>query len=171
MLDVIKNRFSPKEYKNDIIELSKIEEIVAAGLRAPSGRNLQEGIIITVINKEVRDEFSKINAIAMNKNDGSDPFYGAPVVLIVAHKVSHLAELNGAAMIENMLLEAYNQGLSARWINRAKEMLDSDYGKNVLLSLGLNPNDYIGVGNVIVGYSDAINPNKEVKEGRAFYIK
>lgn len=50
MLDVIKNRFSPKEYKNDIIELSKIEEIVAAGLRAPSGRNLQEGFK-TVLKK------------------------------------------------------------------------------------------------------------------------
>lgn len=169
MLKVIENRFSPREYLEKDVEQENIDEVIKAGLLAPSGKNMQEGIIIQVSNKKVRDELSKVNASVMNGTN--DPFYGAPVVLIVAHKVSAFAELNGAAMIENMLLEAENQGLGARWINRAKESLKTEFGKKLLEGLGLDPDLYVGVGNVILGYSNQENPNHGIKENRVFYIK
>ena len=171
MLDCIKNRYSPRSFKNKEIEQEKLDQIIQAGLKAPSGRNLQEGVIICITNKKVRDELSKINGKIANMPSNMDPFYGAPVVCIIAHKVSPLAELNGAAIIENMLLEAQNQGLNARWINRGKKELETEFGKSILSKVGLNPNEYVGVDNVIIGYSDEKPLIKETKSNRAFYIK
>ncbi len=171
MLDAIKNRFSPREYLPKEVESEKINEIIEAGLRAPSGKNLQEGIILAITNKDTIKKLSEINAKVMGAKEGYDPFYGAPVVLVVLNKKSHLAELDGAAIIENILLEVFNQGLGARWINRAKEEFEDEYGKELLSSLGLNPEEYVGIGNVVIGYSNAVNPHHPIKENRVFYIK
>ncbi len=170
MLDCIKNRYSPRSYLDKEVEQEKIDEVISAGLRAPSGRDAQEGIIICITNKEVRDELSSLNASIAGMK-GVDPFYGAKVVLLVAHKVSPIATLNGAAMIENMLLEAQNQGLNARWINRGKQELESPFGKKILKMVHLNPDEYVGIDQVILGYSNEAPVVKEVKPNRVFYIK
>lgn len=171
MLDCIKNRYSPRSYLNKEVEQAKIDEVISAGLRAPSGRDLQQGIVICITNKEVRNNLAKLNASIAGMPEGVDPFYGARVVLLVAHKVSPLSDLNGAAMIENMLLEAQNQGLHARWINRGKKELETSEGKNILKMVGLNPDEYVGVDHVILGYSNEEPSIKEVKPNRVFYIK
>lgn len=171
MLDCIKNRYSPKNFLNKEVEQEKIDEVIQAGLRAPSGRNLQEGIIICITNKQVRDQLSKINAQVGNMPSNMDPFYGAPVILVVAHKISPTAELDGAAMMENMLLEAQNQGLNAHWINRGKKELETEFGKSILQQVGLDPNEYVGIDNVILGYCNEKPNIKQVKPNRVFYIK
>lgn len=171
MLDAIKNRFSPREYLSKEVESEKINEIIEAGLRAPSGKNLQDGIILAITNKEIISNLSKINAQVMGAKEGYDPFYGAPCVLVVLNKKTHLAELDGAAIIENILLEVVNQGLASRWINRAKEEFETEYGKELLKSLGLDPEEYVGIGNVVIGYSNAENPHHPIKENRVYYIK
>ncbi len=171
MLDCIKNRYSPRSYLDKDVEQEKIEEIINAGLKAPSGKNAQEGIIICITNKEVRNKLAKLNASIAGMPEDIDPFYGAPVVLLVAHKISPISDLNGAAMIENMLLEAQNQGLNARWINRGKKELETAEGKQILKMVNLNPDEYVGVDHVIVGYSIEEPSIKEVKPNRVFYIK
>lgn len=58
-----------------------VQAIVKAGTYAPTGRGLQSPIIIAVSNKKLRDEISAENARIMGVD--CDPFYGAPVILIV----------------------------------------------------------------------------------------
>ena len=58
-----------------------VQAIVKAGTYAPTGRGIQSPIIIAVSNKELRDEISAENARIMGVD--CDPFYGAPVILIV----------------------------------------------------------------------------------------
>ena len=81
MLDKMKTRRSIRKFKSDMIPKEIIEKIVEAGTYAASGMNRQPGIIVAVTNKELRDKLSKMNADIMGA--GMDPFYGAPVVLIV----------------------------------------------------------------------------------------
>lgn len=76
-------RRSVRKFKSDMIPKEIIDEIITAGTYAASGRNSQSPIIIAVTNKELRDKISKINAEIMGKPDGFDPFYNAPVMLIV----------------------------------------------------------------------------------------
>ena len=170
MLEVLKNRRSARSYLDKPVEEEKINEVINAGLYAASGMNYQYGIIIAITNKEVRDKLSKLNAKIMN-NLNIDPFYGAPVVLLVACKKWRNSPYDGSCMIENMMIEACSQGLGTCWIHRAKEELEMDEGKEILKDLGINLDEYEGVGHVILGYPKEEPKVKEIKENRVFYIK
>ena len=75
------NRRSIRKYKPDMIPKEIIDKIVEAGTYAATGMGQQSPIILAVTNKEVRDKMSKWNADIIRKD--IDPFYGAPVVLVV----------------------------------------------------------------------------------------
>ena len=168
MLEVIKNRRACRAFKDQPVEDEKIEEIIDAGLLAPSGMNRQTSVIIAIKDKKTRDQLMELNRSIMGR-DG-DPFYGAPVILmVIAHKEG-LSMHDGAATIENMLLETTNQGLASCWIHRAEEEIRSEEGKKILAFTGLNYDDYVGIGHVIIGYpKDGYVPNpKVIKENRKF---
>lgn len=169
MLDVIKKRRACRNFKSTPVEEEKIKAIVEAGLLAPSGMNRQTPVIIAISDKKVRDELSALNKKIINR-DVADPFYNAPVVLLVIASKDGLSILDGAATIENMLLEATNQGLASCWIHRAEEEIASEEGRKILSFTGLNFDNYYGVGHVIIGYTDMKEyPEKIIKEGRVFY--
>ena len=81
VINNMKTRRSIRKYKPDMIPEDVLNRIIEAGTYAATGMGKQSPIIIAVTNKEIRDKFSKMNAEIMGVN--SDPFYGAPVVLIV----------------------------------------------------------------------------------------
>ena len=123
MNEVIKNiktRHSVRKFKSDPVEKSLIAEITDAGLYAASGMNRQSPIIIAVTNRELRDRLMKMNAAVMGR-DGTDPFYGAPVIFVVlAKKDAPTHVYDGSLVLGNMMLAAHSLGLSTCWIHRAK---------------------------------------------------
>lgn len=168
MLEVIKARRACRNFSSIEVEESKIKEIVEAGLLAPSGMNRQTPVIIVIKDKKTRDELMKLNAQILNRD--MDTFYGAPVIMLVAAHKDGLSIYDGAATIENMLLESTNQGLASCWIHRAKEELELEEGRKILSFTGLNFDDYIGIGHVIIGYPNIdykVAP-KVIKENRVF---
>ena len=172
MLDAIKNRHACRSFSSKEVEKEKIEEIVNAGLRAPSGMNRQTPVIIAISDKKTRDELMDLNwEIAKDIWPKKiDPFYGAPVILLVIANKNGLSVLDGAATMENMLIEATNQGLASCWIHRAEEEIKSEKGKEILSFTGLNLDEYIGIGHVILGYPNTDNYRKiQIKENRVFY--
>lgn len=174
MNEVIKNmltRRSVRSYKPDTLPKDVIYQIVEAGTYAPTGRGLQSPIIITVTNKSLRDRLSKINAKIMGKSEDFDPFYNAPVVLIVlADKSCPTYIYDGSLVMENLMLSAHSLGVGSCWIHRAKETFETEEGKEILKSLGIT-GDYEGIGNCILGYPN--EPIKEAsprKDGYVYYI-
>ena len=127
-------------------------------------------IIVAVTNKEVRDELSKMNASAMGSEN--DPFYGAPVVLIVLADKSVRTEVyDGSLVMGNLMLAAHDLGIGSCWIHRAKEEFETKWGKELLKSLGIE-DEYVGIGHCALGYADGDYPNApERKENRVYYIK
>jgi len=156
MNECIKNmlsRRSVKKYKDIPVEKELIDQIVAAGIAAPSGLNKQSPIVLVVTDKAVRDQLSRLNA-GKDPFGRSDPFYGAPCVLVVlADKSVSTCVYDGSLVMENMLLAAHSLGLGACWIHRARETFAMDEGKAILRSLGIE-GEYEGIGNCIVGYPD-----------------
>ena len=102
---------------------------------------------------------------------GLDPFYGAPTVLVVLGKKSHATRVyDGSAVLSNLLLAAHGEGLGSCWIHRAKEEIESDWGKSFLKSLGI-PEEYEGIGHCILGYTDGEEPAPVPrKSGRVFRV-
>ena len=162
-------RKSIKKYKPDPVSKELIDKVIEAGLNAPSGLNKQSPIILAVTNKEVRDKLSKLNA-GKDPFFRADPFYGAPVVLVVlADKSVPTRVYDGSLVMENLQLAAHALGLGACWIHRAKETFEMDEGKEILKSLGIE-GEYEGVGNCILGYPDIDPEKKPRKANRVYYI-
>ena len=87
---------------------------------APSGHNQQSWLIVVVTEKNVQDRLRKVNAEIWEKP--TDPFYGAPVIIIVLADKSKKTYINdGSLVLGNMMLAAHELGLASCWINRAKE--------------------------------------------------
>ena len=169
-LETIKSRRSIRKYKSDMVPQDKLEKIIEAGTYAATGMGKQSPIIVAVTNKELRDKLSAMNAKIMGTN--TDPFYGAPVVLIVLADKSRPTYLyDGSLVMGNLMLEAEAQGIGSCWIHRAKEEFESEEGKEILKSLGIE-GDYEGIGHCVLGFADGPAPKAAPrKDSYVYYVK
>ena len=102
---------------------------------------------------------------------GTDPFHGAPVVLIVLGDKNHPTYLyDGSLVIGNMMLAAHSLGLGSVWIHRAKEEFRMHEYKFLLERLGIEGN-WEGIGHCAVGYIDGDIPSSAPrKKNRVYWV-
>ena len=169
LIDFIESRRSVRSYKPDMIPDDIIGKIIEAGTYAATGMSKQSPIIIAVKDKVTRDRLSKLNAEIMEAD--IDPFYGAPVVLIVlADRYIPTHVYDGSLVIGNLMLAAHAFGIGSCWIHRAKEEFERPEGKEILEALGIE-GDYEGIGHCILGYVEGKYPDaKPRKENWAYTI-
>ena len=149
-LENLKTRRAIRAYQEKAPDAALIEQVVEAGTYAPTGMGRQSPIIVAVTDRATRDSLSRMNARVMGSD--SDPFYGAPVVLVVlADRTVPTHVYDGALVMGNLLNAAHAVGLGSCWIHRAKEVFDTEEGKALLRSWGIE-GDYEGIGNCILGY-------------------
>ena len=154
--DMIERR-SCRKFKPDMVPIGIINEIVEAGLYAASGKGLQATRIVVITNKSIRDKFMVDNAKIMGR-EGTDPFYGAPVILLVlGEKDNPNAAYDGALVMGNLMLAAHSLGIGSIWINRAREEFEMDEYKEFLKEIGLD-GEFVGVGHCAIGYIDGELP-------------
>ena len=171
-LKVLETRRSCRAYKPQLIEEEKLQAIIKAGTYAATGMGRQSPIIIAVTNKEMRDKLSAMNAKIMGQGDGFDPFYGAPELLIVlANKDMPTYIYDGSLVMGNLMNAAADLGVDSCWIHRAKEEFESEEGKEILKSLGIEGN-YEGIGHLVLGYAAApLKAAAPRKEDYAYYVR
>ena len=172
-MDAMQNlltRRSVRKYKPDMVPQEKLEKILEAGTYAATGMGRQSPIILAVTDKAMRDRLSKMNAAIMGVD--SDPFYGAPVVLVVlADKNVPTYIYDGSLVMGNLMNAAHAEGIASCWIHRAKEEFNSSEGKQILQDLGIT-GDYEGIGHCILGYADGDEPAaKPRKENYVYSVK
>lgn len=172
-MDAMQNlltRRSVRKYKPDMVPQEKLEKILEAGTYAATGMGRQSPIILAVTDKAMRDKLSKMNAAIMGVD--SDPFYGAPVVLVVlADKNVPTYIYDGSLVMGNLMNAAHAEGIASCWIHRAKEEFNSEEGKKILQDLGIT-GDYEGIGHCILGYADGDEPAaKPRKENYVYSVK
>lgn len=172
-MDAMENlltRRSCRAYKDEPVSDDAIYNIVRAGLYAPSGMGRQSAIVVVVTDRAVRDQLSRMNAKIAGMKEG-DPFYGAPVVLVVlADRTVPTHVEDGALMMGNLLNAAHAEGLGSCWIHRAREEFESPEGKALLEKLGVK-GDYVGIGHAILGVpAGAPGEAPAHREGRVFRI-
>ena len=162
------SRRSCKAYRDEMPTKEQLDTIIEAGLYAASGRNMQGAIMLCVTDKVLRDRLSALNAGVMGAS--MDPFYNAPAVIVVlADKTVRTSVYDGSLVMGNLMLAAHSIGLGSCWIHRAKEVFDSEEGKQILAELGIE-GDYEGVGNCVIGYPEKM-PTERLprKDGRVFF--
>ena len=166
------NRRRVRKYKPDMIPRDIIERIVEAGTYAANGRGHQASIILAVTNKELRDKLSEMNRKIGGWDEGFDPFYGAPVVLVVlAEKDWPTHVYDGSLVMGNLMLAAHTEGIGSCWIHRAKEEFESEEGKQILSDLGVT-GEYEGIGHCVLGYPDEETAEaKPRKDDYVFWVE
>lgn len=155
-LNTLLNRRSIRKYKPEQIKDEELNVVLEAGKYAPSAMNQQSQLFIVIQNKEMRDKISKMNAAVMGTN--SDPYYGAPTIILVLADKSKAAPIEDAALaLGNMYNAAFSIGLGSCWIHRTKQMFECEEGKALLKEWDVE-GDYVGVGSCILGYPDCPQP-------------
>lgn len=166
-LEVLKSRRSIRSYQDKMPEKELIAQIVEAGTYAPTGMGKQSPIIVAVTNRDTRDQLAEMNAKIMGVD--TDPFYGAPVVLVVLADKQYPTYLyDGSLVMGNLMNAAQAVGLGSCWIHRAKEVFETPEGKTLLKEWGIE-GDYEGIGNCIIGYSAQETP--QVKPRKPDYVR
>lgn len=163
-------RRSVRKFKPDMISEDVLNRIVEAGTYAPNGYGKQSAIILVVTNREVRDRLSKMNAKILGWKE--DPFYGAPIVLVVlADKSVDTYMYDGSLVMGNLMNAAHAEGVGSCWIARAKEEFESPEGKEILKSLGIE-GDFEGIGHCVLGYTAEEAPKAAPrKKEYVYYMK
>ena len=174
MNDIIKamlERRSIRKFKSDMVSKDDINKIIEAGLYAANGMGKQAVITVAVTNKQLRDKISEDNRKIGGWDKGFDPFYGAPVILIVlAQKDWRNRVYDGSLVIGNMMLAAHSLGLGSIWIHRAKEEFETDEYKKLLKDIGVQ-GEWEGIGHCAIGYIDGDIPKPAPrKENRVYFI-
>ena len=168
VMECILRRRSTKSYTDRQVPDELLDQVLQAAIYAPTGRNNQNVICVAVRDKKVRDQLSRMNAEVMGAE--SDPFYGAPCVIVVLTDPNGNTPVeDGSVVLESMLIAAESLNLGACWVHRARQMFESAEGKELLKQWGL-PETMIGIGNCILGYAAQEPAFKPRKEGRIIKI-
>lgn len=166
-LKTLKERRSCRSYRPDPVPEEILEQILEAGTYAATGMGKQSPMMIAVTDRKTRDCLSRMNAAVMGAD--TDPFYGAPVVIVVLADRSVGTYLyDGSLVIGNLMNAAHALGIGSCWIHRAKEEFESAEGKALLKSLGIE-GDYEGIGHCILGWP-AETETKAAAPRKANYI-
>ena len=190
MLEIIKKRRSIRKYLDKKVEKEKLDKILNAGLYAPNPGGRQGAKIVILDDKALIDRIGVINANCENRNWESgvsdeqpsiiddktikSGFYGCPALGIICVPKQSRSQVNaiGSAFVcaQNMVLEAYDLGVSSCIVGRAEATFAHPDNQNLPLQWVLTEND-APIVFVCLGYVDGKYPDiKPRKEGRGFYI-
>ena len=172
VIKALKERRSIRKFKSDSISKELIEQVIDAGLYAANGMGKQAPIIVAVTDKTLRDKISEDNRKIGGWQEGFDPFYGAPVILIVlAPKDWRNRVYDGSLVIGNLMLAAHSLGLGSIWIHRAMEEFETPEYIDLLKKLGIE-GEWEGIGHCALGYMEGEFPKAAPrKDGRVFWVE
>ncbi len=166
-LKTLIERRSCRKFRPVHLSRETLDQILAAGLNAPSGMNRQPVRLVAVQDDAAVAALSKMNA-AVGGMSG-DPFYGAKDLIIVLAKKEGTYVYDGSLAMGNLLNAAWSLGLGCCWIHRAKEVFQSPEGKALLLEWGIDE-DVEGIGFCILGEPAEEKAKTQIRPGRVFYV-
>ena len=170
-LQTLLSRRRIRKYQKEQITDQELNQILEAGMYAPSAKGLQGASMVVIQDEAVIAAISAMNAKILGTD--SDPLYGAPTVVIVFADPERSANAwsDGCLVMGNLMNAAAALGLGSCWINRAKEEFASPEGKALLKKWGL-PEHLVGVGHCILGYpAETAPPPKPRKDDYVIFIK
>ena len=172
IIEAMKQRRSIRKFKPDMPSRKDIEAVAEAGIYAANGRGKQETITLVVTDKALRDRISRVNCSIGGWDSSFDPFYGAPVILIVLANKNHTTHVyDGSLVMGNMMLAAHSLGLGSIWIHRAREEFEMPEYRQLLKDLGIE-GEWEGIAHCALGYADGDIPKAAPrKEGRIRWIE
>ncbi len=159
-------RFDPRQIEEELLQ-----QILQAGLYAPSAGGKQGVIFAVCQDKEVNERLGKIKransnpqmATATNYVSREQPsivddpklvnaFYDAPIVITMFAPKHFLFSVDDCAVAaENMMLAADSLGIGSCYIGQGQTAFADSYGQEILRKWKI-PTDYYAVMQLLLGY-------------------
>ena len=188
--EAVRRRRSIRKFQDRQIPREALEQILEAGLWAPSAGGGQRTILCGIQNRRLVKELGRLNLARFDRSRLAggfvsaeqpsaidapsirDGFYGAPCVCIVFAPKNFLYSIPDAfCAVENMVLQASALGISSCIVARAEETFDSEEGKTLMCAWGV-PEGYIARCFVTLGYCRGeYPPPKPRRAGRSFIVE
>lgn len=173
MNEILKNlvtRRSVRKYKSEPVAKDALDNIITAGLYAPSAMNTQYWQLTVVDDVEKLETLRNAMAKALGRPD-YNRFYGAPVMIIVTVPADYtLGEVDSACVLENMFLAAHAEGVGSVWINQLRDCCNDPDVRAILTSYGI-PENHVSYGSGAFGYADCELPADRVNKGKVVFVK
>lgn len=150
LLNVFKNRRSIRKFKDEKIKTAKVEQILRAGLLAPSSKNKNPVEFIIIEDKETMKLLKKCKA------KGAEALNSAPcaIVIIADSQLSDVWIEDSAVATTFIQLAAEEQGLGSVWIQMRKRFNDNGDAEDEVRNILDIPENYGVLGIVALGYKD-----------------
>lgn len=162
-------RFDPRQLDEDVLQ-----QILQAGLYAPSAGGRQGVLFAVCQNREINERLGKIKRANSHPrmadathyvsreqpSIADDPhltnaFYDAPTVITLFGPKNFLFAVDDCAVAaENMMLAADSLGVGACYIGQGWPAFADPYGQEILRQWGI-PGDYYAVMQLVLGYPRA----------------
>lgn len=173
MNEILKNivtRRSVRKFSEKAIPEEILNDIVTAGLYAPSAMNTQLWQITVLKNDEKIVKLQKAVATAIDRPD-YHRFYGAPVFIIVTVPEDYRhGAVDTACVLENMFLAAHSMNVGTVWINQLRDSCNDADVRALLTSFGI-PENHVCFGCAAVGYADCELPSDRENKGRIVIVE
>ncbi|MBR5497579.1 MAG: nitroreductase [Clostridia bacterium] len=164
ILKNIRTRRSCRKFRDEMISNEILDEIISAGLYAPSAMNTQLWQITVVKNDEKIVSLQKAVANALDRPD-YHRFYGAPVFIIVTVPEDYRhGAVDTACVLENMFLAAHSLGVASVWINQLRDSCNDSEVRKLMTSFGI-PENHVCFGCAAIGYADCELPSDRENKG------
>ena len=168
VLENIKTRRSTRAYQDTPVAKQTLEEILNAGLYAPSANNTQNWQFTVVQDAEKLTKLQKAVAAALGNPD-YHRFYGAPCLVVVsAPKDYSHAMADCSCALENIFLAAHDFGVASVWINQLTDTCFDEGVRAVLTEFGV-PADHQVCGCAALGYAAAEGKTDRANKGVVVY--
>ena len=192
LLEKMKHRRSIRRYLGKKVEREKLEKIAEAGIYAPNPGGRQGTKVIMLDDAELIEHIGIVNADCENRNWGAgvgvsadqpsiiddlsikSGFYGCPAlgIVCVPRRMKNAVNGIGAAFVcaQNMVMEAYELGVSSCIVGRAEATFEKPGMQELLDKWGLDP-EYMPLVFVCLGYIAGEYPKaKPRSEGRVLFV-
>jgi nitroreductase len=128
VLETIRRRRTVRAYREEQLPRETLDQILEAGIYAPTGHNDQPWHFTVIRNRDVIGELNrrakeelKLSPIEWMQRSGNNPAYdisyGAPTLVIVSGRTNAITPLvDCSAAIQNMLLAAESFGVGSAWL-------------------------------------------------------
>ena len=172
IIRAMERRRSIRNFLPELPDREKLDLIAESGLYAASGMGQQAAITLIVTDRKVRDRMAESLRIIDGKGDGFDPFYGAPVIMVVLGNMNRKTRVyDGSLVLSNMMLAAHSLNLGSCWIHRARNVFELDEYKEFLKEQGVE-GEYEGIAFLALGRMAGELPEAEPrKENRIFWVE
>ncbi|GHT19721.1 NAD(P)H nitroreductase [Planctomycetales bacterium] len=179
------SRRSIRKYKPDQFSAEILQEILNAGLYAPSAMGRQPWHIVVVrgldkiadVNHEVKAATARMPDNRYVDYVGSEAYtvnYHAPTFMIVSGNITvspRNAPFDCALLLGNMFLAAHSLGIGSCWINQLNVLNDEPGFRKYMTKLGI-PNENQIFGCACFGYADGPYPKASArKENTVVFVE